>query len=354
MQEKMSSRERMLAAINHEPLDRIPTDIWAIPEVGAALMSHFNCDWEEVNAKLHVDGFAGTGPDFVGPPPPEGSDDYLWGTIHRSVDYGTGTYHEQVGAPFDSAQSIDDLDKFRWPQADWFDFSKVRERAVAGHSQKLVQAGYMAPFFDHNNLRGLEQSFMDPLEDPEFTHEFLRRVMKFRFDYHRRLFEAADGFIDVAQVTDDLGSQTGPLMSLEIYREFYKPYHKQAIELCREFGIRVFHHDDGSCRQFLPDLIELGIEILNPVQWNCPGMDTDGLKRDFGKKICFHGGIENQGILPFGTPEDVRAEVRHCIDSLACDGTGYILAPCHNMQPVTPIENILALYDEAWNYGKLS
>jgi len=81
-------------------------------------------------------------------------------------------------------------------------------------------------------------------------------------------------------------------------------------------------------------------------------METDGLKRDFGAKLCFHGGIDNQKILPFGTPEEVRAEVRYCIDTLAGDGTGYILAPCHNIQPVSPIENILAMYDEAWHYGK--
>jgi uroporphyrinogen decarboxylase len=97
----------------------------------------------------------------------------------------------------------------------------------------------------------------------------------------------------------------------------------------------------------------MGIDILNPVQHNCPGMEMDGLKADFGGNICFHGGVDNQEILPFGTPDDVRAEVRRCIDALASDGTGYILAPCHNLQAVTPVENIVAMYDEAWHYGKI-
>jgi uroporphyrinogen decarboxylase len=189
--------------------------------------------------------------------------------------------------------------------------------------------------------------------DPEFTHVFLDKLSHYFLTHHRKMFEACEGLIDVAQVTDDLGSQTGPIIGLDLYREFYKPHHQRMIALCHEFGIKVFHHDDGSCRAFLPDLVELGIDILNPVQWNCPGMDTVELKREFGGKICFHGGVENQAILPFGTPDDVRAEVRHCIDTLASDKTGYILASCHNIQPNTPIENIIAMYDEAWKYGKM-
>jgi uroporphyrinogen decarboxylase len=209
----------------------------------------------------------------------------------------------------------------------------------------------MAPFYFHNLLRGLEQSLLDPLLEPELTHEIVTRISDFFYEYHRRVFEACEGLIDVAQVTDDLGSQTGPLISMDLYREFYAPQHKRFIDLCHNFGIKVFHHDDGSCRLFLPLLVEMGIDILNPIQWTCPGMDMESLKAEFGRKICFHGAVENQRILPFGTPDEVRAEVRHCLDALASDGTGYILAPCHNLQVNTPVENIIALYDEAWRYG---
>ena len=134
----------------------------------------------------------------------------------------------------------------------------------------------------------------------------------------------------------------------------FSPVGQRRSDLCHEFGIKVFHHDDGGCRPFLPLLIEMGIDILNPIQWTCPGMDMQELKSEFGDKICFHGAIENQRILPFGTPEEVRGEVRHCIDALASDGTGYILASCHNLQVNTPVENIIAMYDEAWQYGKIS
>ena len=186
-----------------------------------------------------------------------------------------------------------------------------------------------------------------------FTNALLDRICAFFYEYHYRLFQSAKGMIDVAQVTDDLGSQTGPLISLDIFRTFYKPRMQRFIDLCHSFNIKVFHHDDGSCRQFLPDLVTMGIDILNPIQHNCPGMDMLQLKREFGRKLCFHGAIDNQQILPFGTPQQVRKEVRDAIDALASDRTGYILAPCHNIQAVSPVENIIAMYDEAWNYGKL-
>ena len=351
----MNSRERMLAAINRKPVDRIPTDIWATGEVWAKLVKHFG-ENVDICGALHIDGMSSVGADYVGPPmPPVAQNESVnfWGMRYRRVPHGGGAYDEQSFYPLASVQTIDDLNSYKWPSADWFDYSTMRTKAEEARKTKAVQCGYMAPFFYHNLLRGLEQSLVDPLSDPELTHAIVNRISDFFYNHHRRMFEACDGLIDIAQVTDDLGSQTGQLISMELYKEFYAPHHKRFIDLCHEFGIKVFHHDDGSCRPFLPLLVEMGIDILNPVQWSCPGMDMMELKAEFGKRICFHGAVENQRILPFGTPEEVRAEVRHCIDSLASDGTGYILASCHNLQVNTPVENIIAMYDEAWKYGKM-
>lgn len=356
----MNSRERVLAAIDRRPVDRVPTDIWATQEVWNALQARFGTE-EEIRQALHIDGIVDVRPAYTGPRfapcPQDAGMDFkvyygVWRAGLRWVNHGTGRYLEQINYPLANATSIADLDAFDWPSAEWFDYKGLRAMASAQQKTRVVMCGYMSPIYLHGLLRGMEQSLMDPLAEPEFTEEMLRRVCDFEYQRHRRAFEAADGTIDVAQVTDDLGCQTGPLMSLAVYRKFYKPHHERFIGLCREFGIKIFHHDDGGMRPFLPDLIELGIDILNPVQWACPGMEMTALKRDFGGKICFHGGVENQKILPFGTPDEVRAEVRHCIDALASDRTGYILAPCHNLQSVTPIENILAMYDEAWNYGR--
>lgn len=348
-----TSRERILAAINHEKLDRIPTDIWATEEVWTKLRQHFG-DKTDLNALLHVDGFGGLNPVYVGPKasPPAGEYWNEWGARYKPVNYASGTYMEQYYHPLAEARTIDDLDRYPWPSVDWFDFSTVAEQAERQYKHKAIQAGYMAPLYYHGILRGLEASMTDPYEDPAFTHALLDRLCGFFYDYHVRLFESAKGMIDVAQVTDDFGSQSGPLISMETFREFYKPWTKKLIDLCRSFKIKVFHHDDGSCRAFLPDLVEMGIDVLNPIQHVCPGMDMKELKQEFGKRLCFHGGVDNQQILPFGTPEQVRQEVRDCIDALASDGTGYILAPCHNIQAVSSVENILAMYDEAWNYGK--
>jgi uroporphyrinogen decarboxylase len=353
MKETMNSRERVLAAFRREPTDRVPTDIWATPEVWQKLEARFG-GRQQIRAALHLDGMASVGAAYVGPPPvaPAGESADFWGIRRRPVAYEGGVYQEMTYNPLAAARSIDDLERYPWPQAEWFEYSQLRQAAQEARRHQAVMCGYMAPFYYHNLLRGLEASLMDPLDDPEFTHHLLDRLGAFFLAYHRRIFEAADGLIDVAQVTDDLGSQTGPLISLEVYREFYAPWHRRFIELCREFGITVFHHDDGSIRPFLPDLVEMGIQILNPLQWACVDMDLAGLKGDYGDRLCFHGGVDNQRVLPFGTPEEVRAEVRHCIDALASDGRGYILAPCHNIQAVSPLENITAMYDEAWRYGK--
>lgn len=347
----MNARERILAVLNHDKPDRIPTDIWLTGEVRSKLVARLGENWAQA---LHVDGMAGVWADYRGPalpPAPQGESVNFWGMRYRKTDYGTGSYDEQVYHPLAQAGSLDDLERYRWPSTEWFDYSQLAAQSRRLRDKQVVMCGYMAPFYYHNQLRGLERSLMDPYDDPVFTHELLNRISGFFLRHHRRQFEAAEGLIDLAQVTDDYGMQTGPIISLDIFREFYRPHLQRMIDLCHEFGIKVFHHDDGAIRPFLPDLIEMGIDILNPVQSICPGMAMKGLKQDFGAGICFHGGIDNQQVLPFGTEQQVRQAVRDAIDALACDGTGYILAPCHNIQAVTPVENILAMYDEAWRYG---
>jgi len=219
----MNSRERMLAAINRAPVDRIPTDIWATGEVWAKLRNHFgeSCD---IGQELHIDGFAGVGPEYIGPPLPEVSDTEsidFWGMRTKRVPHEGGAYDEQSFYPLGAAQTIDDLKAYAWPKAEWFDYSGMRAKAEAEGRVRAVQCGYMAPFFFHNLLRGLEQSLVDPLAEPEFTQFLIGAISDFFYEYHRRMFEACDGLIDVAQVTDDLGSQSGPLISVELYRGFF-------------------------------------------------------------------------------------------------------------------------------------
>jgi uroporphyrinogen decarboxylase len=353
----MNSRERVLAAINHQPVDRVPTDIWAVGEVWAKLREHFGAGADVCEA-LHIDAFKDIGPKYVGPSLPGDVRDHtayyslIWGIRHRKVDYATGSYWEQCFYPLAEAKTIDDLEAYDWPKPEWFSCDGLADKAAQLRQSHVVKYGYMAPFTYHLYLRGMEQMLMDPLLDPDFTRHFLDRLCDFMYQHHRRVFQACDGLIDVTEVTDDYGMQTGPMMGMETFREFYKPHLRRFADLAHEFGIKVFHHDDGAIRPFIPDLIEIGIDVLNPIQWRCPGMEIEGLKRDFGHALCFHGGVDNQQTLPFDSEADVRVEVRRLIDVLAADRTGYILAPCHCIQACTPIENILAMYDEAWRYGR--
>jgi len=350
----MNSRERVLAAINHEVPDRIPTDIWATPEVWSNLRAYFG-ENVDIMETLHIDGIAWLSPKYVGPKlfaNGEWKVDY-WGVCYKLVSYGNGlgVYEEPIDPPLAHAKTIKDLDAYQWPKVDWFNFSEMRKEAKKTREKRVIGAGYMAVFYQHCLLRGFKNALLDPIMRPEFTRHLLDLISGFLYELHVRIFEECDGLIDVTQVTDDLGTQNGPMISLKIFRDFYRPHMKKFIDLAHGFGIKVFHHDDGAIRIFIPELVEMGIDILNPVQWTCPGMDLEELKREFGDHLCFHGAIDNQRILSFATPEQVRAEVRRCIDILASDGTGYILAPCHNIQPISPIENIIAMYDEAYKYG---
>ena len=377
----MNHRERILAAVHHEPLDRIPTDMWATVEVQEQLLDHFGIDagvglssdgvsfpediglmggalsrgpeailavWE----MLDVDGIFSVGPPYIGPPLVSEGDYSVdpWGFGRRVQEYATGEYLEQVYYLLAEAETLADIDAYRWPDPNWYDYEAV-PGLVAQCGGRAIGAGYSALFYYHNLLRGLELSLMDPLMRPEFTRYLVQHISDFFLEYHRRLLEAARGAIDVTQVTDDYGSQHGLLISPRIFEEFYRAPMQRSIDLARSYGITVFHHDDGDCRRLLPTFVEMGVQVLNPIQWRCGNWDLPALKAEFGEDFCFHSAVDNQQTLPFGTPGDVRSEVRMLIEALASDRTGLIVGPCHNLQANTPLENIVALYEATREYG---
>ncbi len=352
----MNHRERILAAIRHEPTDRPPTDIWATPEVWDKLKTHFGVDSNlAVYDKLDIDGIMGIAPPYIGPelaPDPDwptGAYRDAWGMGYAPQSYATGSYNEQFYFPLAQAETIADLEAYLWPDPDWYDYAALPELA-AQYPGRAIMCGYTAVFFYHNKLRGLELSLMDPIQRPKFTHHLIGRISDFFTEYHRRCFEAGRGVIDVTQVTDDFGAQHGLLISPRLFDAFYRKPIQRGIDLAKSYGIAVFHHDDGDCRKLLPRLAEMGVDILNPIQWRCGDWDLQVLKAEFGDRLCFHGGVDNQITLPWGTPEDVRYEVRRLLAALAPNRTGFIVAPCHNLQAVSSVENIVALYEAARSY----
>ena len=348
---EMTSRERVLAAIKFEPTDRIPLDYWGVGEFTDKLMKYFNVsDMLDLAEVMDIDLIAGVGPSMI---KKDRRGD--WDIEEKVVllPDGSGVYHEPVCFPIGDYDTIDEIEaNYEWPTTEMFDYSnikndckKIRDRGFA------VQSGYISLTYFYSIIRGIEQMLADFAGDPELADYILFKINEFASAHTRKILEAGDGFIDISQVTDDFGSQHSLLMSPKMIKRYFEKYYDSNVAMVKEFGAYVFHHDDGAVMELVPWLIEKGCEILNPLQWHLPGWDLVKLKAEYGSKLCFHGGIDNQFVLPFGTVEDVKKEVRTCIEILYNNNTGYILAPCHNVQANTPLENVLTMYDFAKEYG---
>jgi len=350
--ETMTSRERWLAVLNHEKPDRIPMDYWATGEATNKLMQHLGCsNTPEMFEQLHIDRVASVGPRYVGPSPSPGEN--IYGCRHQRVDYGTGVYSECVYHPLAEYKTLDEIKRNydRWPSPDWYDYSEIPNQ-IAGNEEYPIRGGGSEPFLTYKSLRGQEQAFMDLILHPEIVHFCLDKLFDLAYENTRRIYEKIPGKVMFSYVAEDLGSQEGLLCSLEHIREFILPRMKRMMDLVHQAGAFVFHHSDGAVREIIPDMIEIGIDVLNPVQWRCQGMEREGLKRDFGDKLVFHAAVDNQYTLAFGSVEEVRQEV---IDNILIlgEGGGYILGPCHNIQAVSPPENIVAMYETGYENGWL-
>ncbi len=341
--ETMTPRDRWLAVLNRRTPDRIPMDYWATPEVTKKLMEHLKCRNEiEMYKHLHIDKPVVVVPDYTGPKLPPGTD--VFGIRSREVNYGTGTYSETVFHPLAEYKTVNEIkNNYRWPGPDWWDYSGIQDQ-LAGNEEYPIQGGGSEPFLTYKDLRGEEQAFMDLVLNPEMVNYCLDKLFDLCHENTSRIYEQIPGKVMITYVAEDFGSQTNLMYSPGQIREFFIPRMKKMIDLAHSAGAFVFHHSDGAIRKIIPDMIEAGIDLLNPIQWRCEGMEREGLKRDFGDKIIFHGGVDNQYTLAFGSADEVRQEVVDNIRILG-EGGGYILAPCHNIQPVTPVENVVAMYE---------
>ncbi len=347
--ETMTPRERWLAVLNRQKPDRIPMDFWATPEATEMLLKHLCCATErEMLEKLHVDFVVEVKAPYYGPSLQEGYDEF--GCGYRNITYETGIYQECVFHPLASFKSVEDIEKnYSWPQPDWWDYSTIKEQ-LKGKEMYPVQGGYYEPFLAYKKLRGEEQAYIDLVLHPEIVHYCLDKLFELGYESFQRIFEQIPGQVMLSYVAEDMGGQTDLLFSPSHIHQFLLPRMKCIMELVHQAGAYVFHHNDGSIRRIIPDLIEAGIDILNPIQWRTKGMERKGLKRDFGDKVIFHGGMDNQQTLAFGTVEDVQNEVLDNLHILGEDG-GYILAPCHNIQAVSRPENIITMYKTGYAQG---
>lgn len=345
----MTPKERWLAVLNGEKPDRIPTDYWATAEAHQKLMTHLGCNTHrELYDRLHIDRAIALSPRYVGPPLEKNTD--VFGCRHQIIDYGTGTYNECIYHPLSTYTSIEDIEAhYTWPNPDWYDYADLPQNLI-GWEAYPIRGGGSEPFLIYKKLRGDAQAFIDMIESPEIVHHCLDKLFDLAYENTRRIYETLPGKIDLSYVAEDMGGQEGLLFSPDHIRTFLLPRMKRMIDLSHHAGVFVFFHSDGAIRTILPDMIDLGIDVLNPIQWRCKDMNREGLVRDFGQRVTFHGGVDNQHTLAFGSVEDVQQEVIDNIQILGATGR-YILAPCHNIQAISPPENIVALYQTGHEAG---
>ncbi len=346
----MTSQERWSAVLNREIPDRVPMDYWGTPETTQALLKYMGCtDIWEMYAALCIDGVCMVEPEYIGPKLKPNHD--VYGCGFEDVDYGTGTYQECVYHPLSDFQSVQEIeDNYTFPTPDLFDYSTIPNQ-IEGKEHYPIRGGGSEPFYRYTYLRGHTQAYRDLVKNPDITHYCLEKLFNFHYENTKRIYGQIPGQVTFSYISEDMGAQTGLLFSPQIIAEFFLKGMKRMVELAHENDVHAFCHSDGAIREVIPELIDIGIDILNPIQWRCAGMDRERLKADFGDQLIFHGGMDNQQTLAFGSVADVRAEVKYNLDVLGKNG-GYILAPCHNIQPISPMENIIAMYETGCIYGQ--
>jgi uroporphyrinogen decarboxylase len=376
---KMTSRERVTAALHHQEPDRVPLDIGGGNSTSLLVETYENLKQymgintptriaskafriaaldEEMMARLGGDlrPVWLKGPKRLAPPPPSEPDTFIdmWGIKYRKADYPGGYYWEMCGHPLANA-TISDLDKYSWPDPDdpgWFEglAEEVKNLYNSTPYALLGDFGFKGFWEMGYFLRGLEQCLYDILKNKEFWHAYMNRMLELNMAFGKKYLEITGPYLTAVRTADDLASQAGPIISPKTYREVLKPYQKKLNQFIKKYtDATIFYHSCGNISDMVEDLIDAGFEALNPVQVSAIP-DPAGLKEKYGDRVSFWGAIDSQHVLPHGTPEDVRQEVKLRIRQLGRGG-GYVVAGVHNLNPDVPPQNIVAMAEAAREFG---
>lgn len=371
----MTSRDRVLKALEHKEADRIPIDLGTTNSTGISvkaynkLLKYLGKDGREAKVANVMQQLALVDEDILdrfcidtrGLSPNSIKDLNIveeHDSLHYTDEWGikwkmpkNGHYFDMVGHPLKNVESVKEVEEYEWAEPG--DPKRIKGLKEKAHYLKntlnkaVLLRGIVPGTLEFSAwLRGYEQLFLDFYLNPEIAHAILEKAMEIKISYWDTALTELGGSVDVINESDDLGSQTGPLISLSMYQEFIKPRHRKLVEsIKRKTNAKVFLHSCGSVYQFIPELIEVGFDILNPLQVTAEGMDAVKLKREFGKDISFWGGgIDTQEILPRGTPVQIKDEVKRRIDQLS-KGGGFVFSQIHNIQSDVPPENIIAMYE---------
>lgn len=384
----MTSRERVLAALNHQEADRVPIDIGGL--------TSFSCWHIETEAKVkEYLGYEGGEPIInsffsrTAQPDPRIRDRFhtdffgLCGKLPASFQFELHTdedggswyydewqikwycppeagYYDVIEFPLADA-TVADIARYKWPDpTDPTRLAGVVEMAKdlyenTDYCLVFTPAWATGVFAVPPLMQSWENHLVNIIADRKVTQALFDGLVEFHIGQLDTMLNAMGDYIQVVNMSDDLGFQDRPMIRLNLFREMVKPYYKKIVDFIKtkKPDMKIVFHSDGAIRQFLPEFIDLGIDAINPVQVSCTGMDdTAALKRDFGDKLTFWGaGVDTQSTLPRGTVEDVRAEVKRRIQDLA-PGGGYIFATVHNVQYDVSPENVVACYDAAMEFGE--
>lgn len=354
----MKPKERILATLNRQPTDRTPVDLWHTPEIGALLRQRFHVtDDLDAYRALGLDKIVWAFMDYKtgageragaqsGAGAESGGSRTMWGVPLKGIQAGYAHYAEFGEAPMKDFNTPASIEKYPWwPEAERFDYDAARSLAQRAANDFAVIGPWVSLLEIYCQLRGLEQSMMDLVENPELVEAVLDRVEAIQTELMKRFFARAGEYLDLVFISDDIAGQKSLLLSPAMWQRHLQRRLQRWCGLIHAHGLKVFYHTDGAARALIKPILDCGVDVLNPIQHACPGMDMAELKQEFGHRVIFHGGVDNQFALPRGTPDNVRRETLDCLATLGAGREGFIYCSCHNVQAGTPLENILAMIE---------
>jgi uroporphyrinogen decarboxylase len=359
MNKEWNSRNRVCAAFAGQVPDRVPIDYAANPGIDARLKNNFKLaktDNEGLRRALNVD-FRYAVPPYTGPKlhadiPERGVQVDNWGVHRVWAEHGSGGYWDYVDFPLRNA-GVDEIARWPLPSPDDFDYDDVVRqcRDFGSYAIGLGNAGHADVMNSNGFLRGMEQSYMDLALDEPAGLLLAKRRTDIQLECMRRTLEKAGGRIDFLHIGEDLGTQIGPMISMEIYRRHLKPVHQKFIDLAREYHIPIMIHTCGSSSWVYEEFIDMGINVVEALQPEAKNMAPGYLKKTFGGRLAFHGCISTAGPVAFGTVSDTEKYCRETL-KIMTPGGGYCFAPTHMLQDNSPTENVIVMYKTAIEYAK--
>ncbi|MDP7395824.1 MAG: uroporphyrinogen decarboxylase family protein [Lentisphaeria bacterium] len=353
----MKPKERVCTAFAHREPDRVPVDYHANVEIDGLLKQYFGLaadDDELLRQKLDVDFRPGVAP-YAGPQlhvAGPGIRCNIWGAHTTWIDHGNGGYWDFCDWPLRDAD-IDEVEAWPMPDPDDFDYDAAI-RQCREYADYFVMGGGVGTGDTINQsgfLRHMEQVMIDLVTDDPAGLRLIDRRQDIEIEVLKRTLEACNGGIDMVAIGEDLGSQRGPLLSLDLFRRHLRPRLQRYIDVAASFDLPVMMHSDGSVDWVYDDLIAMGVNVVDAVQIECANMDPASLKRRFGDRLSFHGVWPTTGALERGTVDEAVAEARDVL-SIMMPGGGFAMSPAHLIQSTSPVENVVAVYEMIREHGK--